>query len=205
MRLARGGRKKKPIYSIVIADARSPRDGRFIDKIGQYNPNTIPATINLDNDKALEWLMKGAQPTNTVRAILSFRGVLYKKHLQRGVAKGAFSQEEADKKFEEWYDNKTKEIDSRRDKHKTDLMKKNDEIIKAGAEKAAAQAKEREAALAAEQAEEAAELSETESKEAASEPVENTTEAEAMAEVKEEIPATEAKQDVIKEAKEEEE
>ncbi len=150
IRLARGGRKKKPIYSIVIADARSPRDGRFIEKIGQYNPNTIPATIDLDNDKALDWLLKGAQPTNTVRAILSFKGVLYKKHLQRGVAKGAFSQEEADKKYQEWFENKSKEIDSRRDKHKAELMKKNEDVIKAGAEKAAAKAAEK---LAASQAE----------------------------------------------------
>lgn len=140
MRLQRGGRKRKPIYSIVIADARSPRDGRFIDKIGQYNPNTIPATITLDDEKALKWLQDGASPSNTVRSILSFRGVLYRKHLQRGVAKGAFSQEEADKQFEAWYADKKQGIDSRRDKHKADMIKRNEEIIQAGAEKAAAAA-----------------------------------------------------------------
>ncbi len=201
MRLARGGRKKQPIYSIVIADARSPRDGRFIEKIGQYNPNTIPATINLDNDKALEWLQKGAQPTNTVRAILGFKGVLFRKHLQRGVSKGAFSQEEADKKYEEWFASKSKEIDHRRDKHKAAIIERNEEVIKAGAEKAAALAAEREAAARAEsqaaQAEADAEATEA--------GVEETPDAEqVIAEVEAAIPATEAKQDTLEEAQEQE-
>lgn len=151
MRLQRGGRKGKPVYSIVIADARAPRDGKFIEKIGQYNPNTIPATISLNNDKALSWLQNGAVPTNTVRAILSFKGVLFKKHLQRGVAKGAFTQEEADKQFEEWVANKNQQIDSTREKHKAATISKNEEIVKAGAEKAAAKAAERLAAAKAEE------------------------------------------------------
>ncbi|MBB4077748.1 small subunit ribosomal protein S16 [Lewinella aquimaris] len=106
IRLQRKGRRKRPFYHIVIADARAPRDGKFIEKIGTYNPMTVPATIELDRTSAYEWLMKGAQPTDTVRAILRFKGVLYRKHLMRGVAKGALSQEEADKKFEEWIDTK---------------------------------------------------------------------------------------------------
>jgi len=150
LRLQRGGRKRKPIYSIVAADARAPRDGKFIEKIGQYNPNTIPASIDLDNDKALEWLLKGAQPTNTVRAILSFKGVLFKKHLMRGVNKGAFTQEEAEAKYANWLENKKQEIDNRRDKHRADVIKRHEAVVAAGAaaaaEKAAAKRAEAEAA-----------------------------------------------------------
>lgn len=113
MRLQRKGRKKRPFYHIVVADARSPRDGRFIEKLGVYNPMTVPATIELDRDKAYDWLTKGAQPTDTVRAILRFKGVLYKKHLMRGVKKGAMSIEEAEKKFEEWVEAKDAKIDAR--------------------------------------------------------------------------------------------
>ena len=102
IRLARRGRRKQPYYHIIVADSRAPRDGKFIEKIGSYNPMTKPATIELDRDRAFDWLMKGAQPTDTARAILRFKGVLYKKHLQRGVAKGAFSQEEADRLFNEY-------------------------------------------------------------------------------------------------------
>ncbi|MFT6806901.1 MAG: small subunit ribosomal protein S16 [Saprospiraceae bacterium] len=97
IRLARRGRRKQPFYHIIVADARSPRDGKFIEKIGSYNPMTKPATIELDRDQAFEWLQKGAQPTETARAILRFKGVMYKKHLQRGVTKGALTQEDADK------------------------------------------------------------------------------------------------------------
>ncbi len=106
IRLQRKGRRKRPFYHIVIADARAPRDGKFIEKIGTYNPMTVPATIDLDRTAAYDWLMKGAQPTDTVRAILRFKGVLYRKHLMRGVAKGALSQEEADQKYEEWITDK---------------------------------------------------------------------------------------------------
>lgn len=96
IRLARRGRKKAPFYHIVAADARSPRDGKFIEKLGIYNPLTVPATIELDADKAYEWLMNGAQPTDTARQILKVKGVMYKKHLQRGVTKGALTQDQAD-------------------------------------------------------------------------------------------------------------
>ena len=106
IRLARRGRKKMAMYDIVVADSRSPRDGRFIEKIGTYNPNTIPAAVNYDADKAFDWMMKGAQPTETVRGMLSNRGVLYRKHLQLGVNKGAITQEVADNRYHDWLDAK---------------------------------------------------------------------------------------------------
>ncbi len=102
IRLQRKGRKKAPFYHIVIADARAPRDGKFIEKIGIYNPITKPATIELDRDKAFDWLMKGAQPTDTIRAIMRYKGVLYRKHLSRGVQKGALTQEKADQMYQDW-------------------------------------------------------------------------------------------------------
>jgi small subunit ribosomal protein S16 len=107
IRLARRGRKKKAIYDIVVADARAPRDGRFIEKLGIYNPGTNPASIVLESDKAVDWLLKGAQPTDTARSILQHEGVLLRKHLQVGVLKGAISQEVADSRFEEWKGSKT--------------------------------------------------------------------------------------------------
>lgn len=106
IRLARRGRKKHPIYDIVVADARSPRDGRFIEKLGQYNPHTTPATITLKEDRALYWTQVGAQATDTTRKILSVKGVMFKKHLQIGVEKGAITQEQADAKFQTWVDEK---------------------------------------------------------------------------------------------------
>jgi small subunit ribosomal protein S16 len=102
IRLQRKGKKKKPFYHIVIADARAPRDGRFIEKIGTYNPLTQPATIELDNEKAYDWLQKGAQPTDTVRAMLRFKGVFYQKHVMRGLAKGAFTEEVAKQKVADY-------------------------------------------------------------------------------------------------------
>ena len=114
IRLQRKGRKKKPFYHIVAADSRAPRDGKFIQKLGTYNPLTVPATIDLDGEAALEWLMKGAQPTDTARAILKFKGVYYRKHLQRGVAKGAFDQEAADKMYEEWIASKEAKVEKRK-------------------------------------------------------------------------------------------
>lgn len=157
IRLARRGRKKKALYDVVVADARSPRDGRFIEKIGTYNPNTDPATINLNEDRAFDWVMKGAQPTDTVRAMLSYRGILLKKHLQIGVIKGAMTQEEADKRFEEWLSGKEAQIGGKVDrlaKEKADKEKARLEAEKkvssARAEKIAARKKEEEAALVAE-------------------------------------------------------
>lgn len=110
IRLTRRGRKKLAIYDVIVADAKSPRDGRLIDKIGTYNPLTNPATIEMDDVKALDWLMKGAQPTDTARRILSYKGLMLKKHLQIGVQKGAITQEQADKKFEEWLKDKESAI-----------------------------------------------------------------------------------------------
>ncbi len=113
IRLARRGRKKLAMYDLVVADARAPRDGRFIEKLGTYNPNTNPASIVLNDDKALDWVLKGAQPTDTVRAMLSYRGIMLKKHLQIGVNKGALTQEEADAKFNEWKESKDKKISTK--------------------------------------------------------------------------------------------
>jgi len=103
IRLQRHGSKKRPFYFIVVADARAPRDGKFIQKLGTYNPLTTPATVQLDRQKALEWLHKGAQPTDTVRKILSYKGVLYLKHLLRGVSLGLFDEATAMTKFQSWH------------------------------------------------------------------------------------------------------
>ncbi|MEG0500294.1 MAG: 30S ribosomal protein S16 [Rikenellaceae bacterium] len=102
MRLARHGKKGYPVYHIVVADSRSPRDGKFIEKLGIYNPNTHPATIELSVDGAVAWLNKGAQPTDTCKYLLSEKGALMKKHLLGGVAKGAFTMEEAEIRFDKW-------------------------------------------------------------------------------------------------------
>ena len=122
IRLQRKGRKKRPFYHIVVADARSPRDGRFIEKLGTYNPMTVPATIDLDRDKAFDWLMKGAQPTDTARAILRFKGVMYRKHLMRGVRKGALTQETADTMYQEWIAAKEAKIADRAAKTKEETV-----------------------------------------------------------------------------------
>ncbi len=110
IRLQRHGRKKNPFYHIVIADSRSPRDGRFIEKIGTYNPMTKPATVELDRDAAYKWLENGAQPTDTARAILRYKGVMFRKHLMRGVRKGAMTQEQAMEKYNAWVDAKELQI-----------------------------------------------------------------------------------------------
>ncbi len=169
IRLQRHGRKGYAFYSIVIADVRAPRDGRFIEKIGTYNPNTNPATVDLKFDRALDWVMKGAQPTDTVRNILSREGVYMKKHLLGGVAKGAFGEAEAEAKFEAWKSNKqnglaalkAKEEENKKAEAKARLeaeKKVNEEKAKALAEKKAAAeaAKAAEAAEAAKENEEAA-------------------------------------------------
>lgn len=116
IRLARRGRKKLAMYDVVVADARAPRDGRFIEKIGTYNPLTVPATIDLNDEKAFKWLMNGAQPSDTVKAMLSYRGIMLKKHLQIGVIKGALTQEQADNKLAEWLKSKEAKIEAKRDK-----------------------------------------------------------------------------------------
>ncbi len=110
IRLARHGKKGRPFYHIVVADGRAPRDGRFIEKIGTYNPLTKPADIEIDIDKAVDWLVNGAQPTDTVRAILSYKGVLYKNHLLKGVKKGALTEEQAEEKFQAWMKEKEAKV-----------------------------------------------------------------------------------------------
>jgi len=112
IRLSRHGKKRKPIYSVVIADSRAPRDGKFIEKLGTFNPNTNPTTIDINFERALYWLQTGAQPTDTCRTILSEKGVLYKKHLLGGVKKGALTQEQADSKFNDWIKNKESKLTS---------------------------------------------------------------------------------------------
>lgn len=116
IRLARHGKKHQAYYHIVVADGRAPRDGKFIEVIGKYNPNTNPATIHIDDVKALEWLSKGAQPTDTTKAILSYKGIMYKRHLQRGISKGLLNQEQADEKFQKWMENKHNKIEEKRAK-----------------------------------------------------------------------------------------
>jgi small subunit ribosomal protein S16 len=125
MRLQRHGSKKRPFYFIVVADARAPRDGKFIQKIGTYNPLTVPATIQLDRQKALDWLHKGAQPTDTVRRILSFKGVLFLKHLLRGVKLGLFDETAAMVKFQQWHDEHESQIKRRSDTHRQQQRARN--------------------------------------------------------------------------------
>ena len=142
IRLARRGRKKAATYDIVVADARAPRDGRFIEKLGTYNPNTNPATINYDGDRAFYWVMNGAQPTETVRAMLAYRGVLLRRHLQLGVTKGALTQEVADQRFQQWLSEKDAKIEAK----KTGLV---DTKAEARAAALAAETKVKEARAAA--------------------------------------------------------
>ncbi len=125
IRLARKGRKRKAFYHIVVADSRSPRDGRYIEKIGSYNPITNPAIIELDFDKALGWLLNGALPTDTCRAILSSRGVMLKKHLLEGVKKGAFDDAEATRRFEAWM----KQNEEKTEVRKSGLEKSQDDEL----------------------------------------------------------------------------
>jgi small subunit ribosomal protein S16 len=115
IRLQRHGKKGKPFFHIVVADARARRDGKFIEKLGTYNPVVNPAIIELNVDAAVKWLDNGAQPTDTARAILSYKGVLYKKHLQGGVAKGAFDQATADSKFATWLETKEQQVLGKKD------------------------------------------------------------------------------------------
>ena len=118
IRLQRHGSKKRPFYFIVVADARAPRDGKFIQKIGTYNPLTVPASVQLDRQKALDWLHKGAQPTDTVRRILSYKGVLYLKHLLRGVKLGLFDDAAAMVKFQTWHSEHEAQMKKRQEENR---------------------------------------------------------------------------------------
>ena len=153
IRLQRNGRKGYAFYSIVIADARAPRDGRFTEKIGTYNPNTNPATVDLNFERALHWVMVGAQPTDTVRNILSREGVYMKKHLLGGVAKGAFDEAQAEAKFNAWKENKQSGLAAL--KAKEEEAKKAEAKARLEAEKKAAEAAAKVEAEAAANAEEA--------------------------------------------------
>ena len=161
IRLARHGKKGYAFYHIVAADSRAPRDGKFIEKLGTYNPNTNPATIDLNFEQALSWLMKGAQPTDTARAILSYKGVLYKKHLLGGVAKGAFSESDAEAKFNKWLGEKEGKITAKVNKLSTDAKAEEKARLTAEAAVKEARAKavaEKKAAAEAAAAKKAAEM-----------------------------------------------
>jgi small subunit ribosomal protein S16 len=154
IRLQRHGKKGMPFYHIVIADGRAPRDGKFIERIGTYNPLAIPAEINLDFDKALDWLNKGAKPTDTAKAILMYKGVLYKNHLLKGVAKGALTLEQAEAKFQVWLQEKETKISAKKNEivltKKEKQKKRHEAEIKANLAKAQEVAKKKAKELAKE-------------------------------------------------------
>ncbi len=170
IRLQRHGRKKAPFYHIVVADVNAPRDGKFIERLGIYNPTTVPAQINIDVNKAVAWMQKGAEPTTTVNAILRYKGVLYKNHLLRGVKKGAFSMEVAEQKFEEWvksHEGSVKEHvrkveDSIASKKAAEVARINNKRLEEAAKIAAAKKAAEEEAAAAAAAENAVEEAVTE-------------------------------------------
>jgi len=159
IRLQRHGRGKRPFYHIVASDSRAPRDGKYIERIGDYNPLSKPATINIDVDKAVDWLQKGAGVTDTIKAIFQYKGILYKKHLLRGVAKGAFSTEEAEKRYQQWLDeHKNKALDHEK-KHHKDKSEIKAKLLEQEQKKASDRDAKRLAALAA--ADEAKKAAET--------------------------------------------
>jgi small subunit ribosomal protein S16 len=202
IRLQRHGKKGKPFYWVVAADARAKRDGRYLEKIGTYNPNTNPATVEIDLDSAVKWLGNGAQPTDTARTLLSYRGALLKHHLKGGVSKGALTQEDADAKFEAWLEDKANRIQAKVDglskeeaKAQADAFAAEKAVnekrvadAKAFAEEAAAE--EAAAQAAAEAEAEAAAAPEVEAEEAATEeaPAADATEEAPAADATEEAP-----------------
>jgi small subunit ribosomal protein S16 len=228
LRLQRRGRKNYPFYQIIVADSRAPRDGKYIERIGSYNPNTHPATITLDFERALYWLQTGAQPTDTVRNILSDEGVLLKKHLLGGVKKGAFDEAEAEKRFEAWKNSKsqlTQKIKDKDDEQKRaeekarldaekEVNKTRAEVLakkKAEEEAANAPAPVEEEVPAAEETVEVAEPAESAVEEIVEAKVEEVPAEVEEAPVKEEVPAetpaateeTPAKEEAVAEVKEE--
>ncbi|TCC95071.1 30S ribosomal protein S16 [Pedobacter hiemivivus] len=195
IRLQRFGKKGKPFFHVVVADSRSPRDGKFIERLGSYNPNTNPATIDLNFDKTLDWVNKGAEPTDTCRAILSYKGVLYKKHLEGGVKKGALTAEQAEVKFAEWLAAKDGRIEGKKD----GLTKSKDEVRKAALAAESKKNADRAAALAIKNAPVVEEVVAEE--EVA---VEETAAADEAPVATEEAPATEEATPAAEESKEEE-
>ena len=204
IRLQRHGKKQKPFYWIVAADARAKRDGRFLEKLGTYNPNTNPATIELNLDQAVQWLHNGAQPTDTARAILSYKGALLKHHLDGGVRKGALTQEQADAKLEAWIKEKATKVEA-----KKETLTKAQKDAKAKALKAEQAANEKRINAAAE-ALKAAEAPEVVEEEVAEVAAEETAAEEVVAEVAaeevvaEEAPAAEVNEEVAAEETNEE-
>jgi len=194
IRLQRHGKKQKPFYWIVAADARSKRDGRFLEKLGTYNPNTNPATIDLNIDQAVQWLHNGAQPTDTARAILSYKGALMKHHLDGGVRKGALTQEQADAKLAKWLEDKAGKVTA-----KKEGLSKAQEAAKVKALKAEKEANDKRAAAAVEAAKVEEEVAVEETEEAVAEVAVEETPAveETVAEV--EAPAAEEAPEVVAE------
>lgn len=193
IRLSRQGKKNYPFFHIVIADSRAPRDGRLIERIGVYNPNTNPAVIELDNEKALDWLSKGAQPTETCRRILSYKGVLLRKHLQEGVKKGAITQEVADQKWNAWAEEKELKLSSKKSKleqskreAKKSALEEEVKVNQARQEEIAKKKREEEEAIAKAAAAKAAE------EEAAAAEIAATKEAILAEKTEREAPATES-------------
>ncbi len=228
IRLQRHGKKGNPIYWIVIADEKSKRDGKYIEKLGTYDPNTNPASIELDFDSSVKWLEKGAQPTNTAKAILSYEGVLLRKHLNLGVQKGAFTEEEAKKRFDEWkkgkgakIEKKIEDLESTLESNKKEARKREEEYSKKRSEesKAKEEAKAEEAKAAeetapaeeetpaeeeapAEKAKAAEETAPEEEAKAEEAPDEKAKAAEETAPAEEEVPAEEAPDEKAKAAEE---
>ena len=209
IRLQRHGKKGKPFYWIVAADARAKRDGRFLEKLGTYNPNTNPATINLDVDGAVKWLQNGAQPTDTAKTILSYKGAMLKNHLVGGVRKGALTEEQAEEKFQAWLEEKSGKVASKEEnvaKAKSEAKAKALEAEKAVNEARVAAAVEVEEEVVEEAAEEAAPevVEETAEEVVAEEAAPEVVAEEAAPEVKtEEVVAEEAAPEVTEDKKEE--
>lgn len=178
LRLQRGGKKRYAFFQIVAADQRAPRDGRFIEKLGTYNPNTNPATIELDLDRAVHWLQCGAVPTDTVRAILGYKGAVYKNHLLKGVSKGALTEEQAEAKFAEWLSQKEGKITGKSDRLAAEKAAK----LKQDQEREAAIRAAREQAILAKSAPAAEESEELAVEEAEAPVTEETTTEEGTAE-----------------------
>jgi small subunit ribosomal protein S16 len=145
MRLQRHGKKGKPFYHIVAADSRAPRDGRFIEKLGTYDPNVNPAVIDIDFDKTLSWIQTGAEMTDTAKAILSYKGVIYKNHLIKGIAKGALTEAQVEEKFAKWLEEKEGKVATKKDSLSKAAVKAAADALKAESEVSAARAKEIEA------------------------------------------------------------
>jgi small subunit ribosomal protein S16 len=196
IRLQRHGKKGKPFYWIVAADVRSKRDGRYLEKLGTYNPNTNPAQIDLDMDASVTWLDHGAQPTETARRILSYKGVLMKHHLKGGVRKGALTEEQAEKKFEAWLDEKAKKVAD-----KSEGLEKEKAEARAKALEAEKEVSAKRAQAAVE--EEAAEVAEAEAEATAEAAAEAAPETEAPAETATEAPEEKAAAEAAPEAAEE--